>query len=111
MKVDFLSTKLRRLCETPREAQRVLGADGAFKLERRLATLSSVPNLAELFRASGGRPHQLKGTRSEQFALDLARGHRLVFEPTGDFLRHEDGGLERATVTAILVVFIGDYHA
>jgi len=58
-----------------------------------------------------GRPHPLKGDRLGQFALDLHRGVRLVFEPANDPVpQYLDGGIDWSQVTSARVVFIGDYH-
>jgi proteic killer suppression protein len=58
-----------------------------------------------------GRPHPLKGDRSGQFAVDLDGGRRLVFEAASDAPpTQDDGSIDWRQVTAVTVVFIGDYH-
>lgn len=108
MEVTFKDKKLRKLCETQKEAQKKLGDKCARKLRSRLADLFAAETVAEL---SSGRPHPLKGDRAGQFALDLDGGKRLVFESANDPVPlKEDNSIDWSKVTAIQVVFIGDYH-
>ncbi len=58
-----------------------------------------------------GRPHPLKGDRASEFALSLESGKRLVFKPDNDPVPlMKDGGIDWSKVTAVCIVFIGDYH-
>lgn len=108
MLIDFANAKLRTLCEAQREAERRLGADCARKLRSRLADIEAA---ADVSRLTAGRPHPLQGERRGQFALDLAGGVRLVFEPDhAPCPRHADGAVDWTQVTSIRIVFIGDYH-
>ncbi|HHP7232524.1 MAG TPA: type II toxin-antitoxin system RelE/ParE family toxin [Xenococcaceae cyanobacterium] len=108
MEVTFKNTKLRKLCETRKEAQKKLGDKCARKLRSRLADLLAAETVAELV---SGRPHPLRGNRAGQFALDLDGGKRLVFESANDPVPlREDDSIDWSRVTAIQIVFIGDYH-
>ncbi len=108
MEVTFKNTKLRKLCETQKEAQKKLGDKCARKLRSRLADLLAAETVAELV---SGRPHPLRGNRAGQFALDLDGGKRLVFESANDPVPlREDDSIDWSRVTAIQIVFIGDYH-
>jgi len=58
-----------------------------------------------------GRPHPLKGDRAGEFVVDLESGKRLVFKPDNDsILSQGDGSIDWSKVTAVCIVFIGDYH-
>jgi len=103
--ISFASRKLAKLCSDPREATKALGADSARKLRSRLADLQAADTVAELV---AGRPHPLTGSRAGQFALDLAGGHRLVFRAAGQ--GGSTTGPDWKRVTAIEIVFVGDYH-
>ncbi len=108
MDIAYASEKLRKLCEVRAEAERRLGADCARKLRTRLSDLDAAATLSDLV---AGRPHPLKGDRGGQFAVDLAGGSRLVFEPNEDPCpRLGDGAIDWHRVTHIIIVFIGDYH-
>ena len=105
MDISFASKKLAKLCADPREGTKALGADSARKLRSRLADLQAADTVAELV---AGRPHPLSGSRAGQFALDLAGGQRLVFRAAR--LEASTTGADWKRVTAIEIVFIGDYH-
>lgn len=108
MDIQFKDEKLRKLCEKRREAEKKLGTDSARKLRIRLSDLNAAAHVRELI---SGRPHVLERDRTGQFAIDLAGGKRLVFEPDMmpiPLTREET--IDWAQVTAITIVFIGDYH-
>jgi proteic killer suppression protein len=108
MDIAFSNEKLRKLCEMRAEAERRLGADCARKLRTRLSDLDAAATVGALV---AGRPHPLKGDRTGQFAVDLAGGMRLVFEPNDDSCpRLDDGAVDWHRVSHIRIVFIGDYH-
>ena len=48
MDISYKDSKLRKLCENSREANRKLGADSAGKLQRRLSELDAADNVDEL---------------------------------------------------------------
>lgn len=108
MDVSYKDSKLRKLCEHSREANRKLGADSAGKLQRRLSELDAAENVDELI---AGNPHPLEGDRSGQFSLALAGGKRLVFAPYHDPVPlKDDKGINWLAVTAVTIIYIGDYH-
>jgi toxin HigB-1 len=108
MEITFADGKLQNLCEQQDAAQRKLGANCAKKLTARLADLAAVSCVKELF---AGHPHPLKGDRAGQFAVDLEGGKRLVFKPDNDLTPlTEDESIDWSKVTAVCIVFIGDYH-
>lgn len=77
----------------------------------RIAFLKNAETLSKVPPRPPNRRHQLSGDRDEQFAVDLAHPHRLVFEPNHDPLqRREDGGIDLDRVTAIRVMEVIDYH-
>lgn len=108
MDILFADDDLTELCSTERVQKKRLGNVGARKLRTRLADLSAATRVGDLV---AGRPHPLKGDRAGQFAVDLDGGRRLVFEPAHEPPpRALDGSLAWDQVTAIRIVYIGDYH-
>ena len=108
MEITFGDRKLQNLCEQEKVAQRNLGANCAKKLRTRLADLVAASCVTELL---AGRPHPLKGDRAGEFAVDLEGAKRLVFKPDNDPIPlTEDGSIDWSQVTAVCIVFIGDYH-
>jgi toxin HigB-1 len=108
MEITFADTKLQNLCEQPKLAQKKLGANCSKKLTTRLADLAAVSFVTELV---AGNPHPLKGDRAGEFAVNLEGGKRLVFQPNNDPISlTKDGSIDWSKVTAVCIVFIGDYH-
>jgi proteic killer suppression protein len=108
MIIRFRTRRLQALANDGKAAQRELGKRCADLLRKRLDDLHAADDLAVL-RYLPGRCHELSGPRAGQLALDLEHPRRLVFEPL-DGGRHEDGGLDWSTVTAVEVIEIVDYH-
>jgi toxin HigB-1 len=106
----FRSKKLEQLCHDDKLATRTLGAPSARKLRTRLDDLVAAANLGYAQKLPG-RFHALSGDRVGRFALDLHGGCRLVVEPANEPLpSRPDGALDLSKVTAIRVVYVGDYH-
>jgi toxin HigB-1 len=58
-----------------------------------------------------GNPHPLKGDFAGCIALNLDGGKRLVLEPANAPVpRRADHSIDWPAVTAVTVVYIGDYH-
>lgn len=110
MDILFRSRKLRELCHDDALATRTFGPESARKLRARLDDLAALANLS-LARRLPGRFHPLTADRAGQYAVDLHGGHRLALEPAGDSIPTlPDGSLDLSAVTAIRVVYIGNYH-
>jgi len=111
MDIDFKSKKLKRLCSEENHMVRHFGDQVALRLQDRLLDLLAADSLADLSMIPGARPHPLTGERDGQFAVDVTRSVRIVCEPNHDALPAlADGGIDRSKVTAITIVFVGDYH-
>ena len=109
MEIEFGDSKLRKLCETRREATRKLGADSARRLRTRLSEIHAAATVGELF---AGNPHSLTGDREGEYAVNLAGGKRLVFVPNDNPIpTTESGHIDWPRVSSVKVVFVGDYHA
>src|SRR3954452_19944042 len=99
--ISWRNRKLEKTIASARTAQATYGADGFKLLRRRLAALAAAPTLGDL-EGTPGNLHPLTGARSGQFALNLAGGARLVFEPDHDPLPVlADGGVDRAGITKV----------
>ena len=108
MEILFGDAKLRELCEQQRAAERAFGKAPARRLRARFADLQAASCVTDL---AAGHPHPLKGDRAGQLAIELAGGRRLVIEPApGLAARNLGGSVAWAQVTAVRIVFIGDYH-
>lgn len=108
MEITFADSKLQKLCQQEKLAQRKLGANCAKKLKTQLMMIGVASCVTEL---EIGHPHPLKGDRAGEFAVNLEGGKRLVFKPDNDSIPlTEDGSIDWSKVTAVCIVFIGDYH-
>ncbi len=87
------------------------GQKMADKIATRLAQLEAADNLEAIARSGLGRFHEHKGDRKGQLSLDLVHPQRLLFQPNHDPVpRKEDGGLDLANVTSVLILEIVDPH-
>lgn len=110
MDIIFRSQKLETLCHDLSAATRALGAPCAKKLIARLADLDAAQDLS-LAPTLPGRFHALKADRAGQFAFHLTGGVRLVIAPAKNPVPClPDGSMNLQQVTAIQIVFIGNYH-
>jgi proteic killer suppression protein len=108
MDILYKDDALEKLCSQERVMNKKFGKIGAKKLRARLADLQAAEHMMQVKR---GRPHLLKGDLKGCIALDLDSGNRLVLEAANKPLpRHDDQSIDWNRVTAVCVVFIGDYH-
>jgi len=108
MQIAFKNKKLRELCENKKKAETELGTDGAKKLRTRLSDLEAVAYVSDLI---AGNPHPLEPDSLREFSVELADGKRLVFKPDHEPIPlNKHNKTDWAKVTAITIVFIGDYH-
>lgn len=78
---------------------------------RRMVVLNAAPSLKDVSHQRPERRHELTGSRSGEFAVDLEHPYRLVFRPAMDPVpKLEDGGINLASVTAIEILSVEDYH-
>jgi plasmid maintenance system killer protein len=111
VRIGFRSNQLQQDCNSAKKAARRWGSENARRLGQRLQEMEAAENLAQLFTLPAARCHQLSGDRDEQFAVDLKHPFRLVFEVADDPVpRKDDGGIDRARVTSVEVMEVGDYH-
>lgn len=80
MEISFKSKKIERICTDFSEATRQHGLEMATIIHQRIDELHAADSIETMTRFRIGRCHQLKGERSGQYALDLRKPHRLIFE-------------------------------
>ena len=108
MKVSYQDEDVETLCRQSKVAIRKLGKASAAKLQRRLAELHAAGVVGELV---VGRPHPLAYGRAGQFAVDLHKGTRLIFEPTRRPPPCKaDGSIDWSRVAEITIIGAEDYH-
>lgn len=80
MEVSFATSRLKAICESGEEMLRAHGERCANTIMARLADLAAAPTLEE-FRYLPGRCRELPDAPRQRFALRLADGKHLIFEP------------------------------
>ena len=110
MKISFQTRKLEKAANSESVGNRQWGVR-AGKIRQRLVELSAANTLADMSTLPPPRCHQLTENLDEQFAVDISRNERLVFEVADDPIpRKPDGGIDLERVTKIRVLRIEDYH-
>ena len=110
MQIIFATEALRKACNEQRRALKKWGERRASLVFRRLVELASVPRLSDML-TMPGHCHELIDDRKGQLAVNLDGGYRLIFEPANEPVPQKpDGGIDWASVTAIRVLEVRDYH-
>lgn len=111
MDILFRTKKLKRIGNSLKEAQKLLGDKGGRLLIQRLDEIRDSDTLFILTKLPGPRCHPLTGDRKRLWAVNLDHPKRLVFEPADDPLPvQEDGSLDAGKVTAVIINETEDYH-
>ena len=107
--ISWSDRKLEKTCASDKAGQRHLGR----QLEAReapLASLEAAPTLTDMDGVPGNC-HPLRADREGQFAVHLWGRYRLVFEPNHEPIPLlDDGGIDKALVTNIVITEVVDYH-
>lgn len=109
VKIVIDDKKLRKLCEEPKEARKKLGTSAARKLRSRLSDLAAAASVFDL--PPSVRGHALTGDRAGEYAVNLDRANRIVFESADDPIpKDENGGIDWSSVESVRITYIGNYH-
>lgn len=110
MKIEYRKNKLRKQLSNASEIKIAFGVN-AKRVASRLDEILSSPNLAVLIQIPAANCHSLSGDRRGEWALDISRNHRLIFEITHNPIPEtEDGSINTLLVTDICILGIVDYH-
>lgn len=113
MDIRFADRKLEKECNDDRLLRRRHGERRAGLLKTRLAVLAAAANLADIGPPYRGpmRWHELKGDRAGELSIDLDHPYRLLFRPDHDPVpTREQGGLDWAQVTKIIILEVANTH-
>ena len=95
----------------PHAAVKILKNPKHFEeLVERIEHVRAFDSVAEI--PPGGRKdwHPLKGNRKNQWSITIVKPYVICFAAAGDFATDNNGSVKPDTVTALDVVFVGDYH-
>jgi toxin HigB-1 len=107
MELRFKTNKLKKQCEDPAEAQKEYGSQIGIKLTQRVSELQSAFTLDDIARVPAARLHKLKGSRKNEYAIDLVHPFRLIVTPV------LEGNVDMRTLNSIRIIKIEevtDYH-
>ncbi|MFR1908632.1 MAG: type II toxin-antitoxin system RelE/ParE family toxin [Clostridium neonatale] len=106
MDLQFKTNKLKKQCEDYRIAQRELGVNIGKKLTQRINELRAAETLDDIAKNSNANGfHELKGDRSNKYAVYLVHPFRLVFKAVTD-----NDGNEYLDINSVILEEVGDYH-
>lgn len=110
MEISFSSNKLAKNLNDVKAMMKNYG-DLTKKIQIRLSVLESAQTLDEVPKIKPVRCHQLSGNRKNQFAVDISKNYRLIFEPNHNpFPVDNQNNLDLKSVTKITILDIEDYH-
>ena len=109
MELLFKTKKLEKILTNDRRLQKEFG-ELATRVQTKMGILDVAPTLAEVPAGPPTRRHELIGGRKNQFAVDINKNVRLIFEPEKPIPRTEDGGIDLEVVTTITILAVEDYH-
>jgi proteic killer suppression protein len=111
MEIYFKTRKLQKICSEEREMKKWFGTDCARKLQQRLMELKAADTLSDISFLPPPRCHELTGSRTGQFSVDLAHPYRLLFIPANDPIPLQaDGGIDKKRIDKIEIIEIEDTH-
>lgn len=84
MQIEYKNNKIAEICTNLSKAEKKHGKEMAEKIHLRVKQISAALSVEMLLQYRIGRCHQLKGSRKEQYAMDLVHPYRLVFEKRGN---------------------------
>jgi proteic killer suppression protein len=109
--IVFRRKKLQKECNDYHLLQKTHGERRAQLIRRRLDELRAASSLVEISLLPGPRMHQLKGDRQGQISLDLDHPYRLLLTVANDPVpQRENGSINLAKVTAVMIFSIEDTH-
>lgn len=107
MKVEYKTKKLKRECEDPRRAQKEYGKIMGNKLSQRVGELLAATSLLDIKYIPSARLHRLRGTRSDEYAIDLVGPFRLIIKP----ILENHGDLNKLeSINIVRIEEVTDYH-
>lgn len=110
MQIQFQKNKLQKQLSSASEIKKNFGVN-AKRVASRMDEIAASPNLAILMQIPAANCHPLTGDRNGEWALDVSKNFRLIFEIAHDPVPKEDNGsIDTIMVTDIKIVEIGDYH-
>ena len=107
MLITAQTNKLSKILNDSRKIQEYFGKARGRRIKERLDEFDSVPNLSYVSYLPPARCHQLKPHNKCQFAVDVSKNFRMVFEGY-DSLRQLTRNPKEIVI--VQIIKIEDYH-
>jgi proteic killer suppression protein len=101
------SKKLTKLLSEPKKLQKEYGTVVAEKISKRLFEFEDAETLSDISHLPPPRLHQLSGDRKNQFAVDLTKNYRLIFE---GYDAKDEETTDKGKIVTVVIIEIEDYH-
>ncbi|MFH0882013.1 MAG: hypothetical protein V2A56_03430 [bacterium] len=109
--IGYASAKWEKVCTNENAARKILGDPNLFELlVERLEHISAHNSVAEIPLGGTKDWHPLKGDRKNQWSITIRKPYVICLAAAGEFETDENESVKPNTVTALEVVFVGDYH-
>lgn len=110
MQVTYQKNKLQKQLSSASEIKKNFGVN-AKRVANRMDEIAASPNLAILMQIPAANCHSLTGDRNGEWALDISKNFRLIFEIANEPIpKTDNGSIDTIMVTDIRVLEVGDYH-
>jgi proteic killer suppression protein len=110
IQIGYADEKLARICLEAKAARKKLPRAVADLLPQRLSELAAFASLAAIPPGAPLHFHALRENWTGHFAIRIDKRYRIIFRPAGSFETPTEGMPNLATVTAITVASVEDYH-
>ncbi len=107
MELRFRNNRIKKQCENPQKAQLDFGLRMGNVLTQRVSELAAATSLLDIKHIPAARLHRLKGTRADEYAVDLVHPYRLVFKP---ILREGVAIFDLESINIVRIEEVRDYH-
>ena len=110
MEICYGNNKIKKQLSSATEMKKSFGAI-APRVSSRLDEIRSSPNLKTLMQIPAANCHQLTGDRKHEWAVDISRNHRLIFEIWQDPIpKTTNNEIDTIRVTEVQITKTEDYH-
>ena len=111
MKIEYKNERLKTLLQSEKQIVRKYGTQIAESITLRLRGLSECDSLADVPVGKPERCHELQGKWKRHFAVNLAKGRRLIFKVGQEPIPiKEDGGINKSEVFEIQIMEVSDHY-
>ncbi|WP_125582292.1 type II toxin-antitoxin system RelE/ParE family toxin [Levilactobacillus cerevisiae] len=99
--------KLTKILSDPRLLVKNFGRDRAKRIQARLDEFDAASNLQQIPSDPPPRCHRLHGNLEGDFAVDISKNFRIVFE---GYDKSDQLSVEKSEIVTVQILQIEDYH-